>query len=200
MKFNTILKTANVLAILVLAVMFTQYANAETVEEYSELEIEAETAQLMEMFEDGEEVLSPEDRDVAHVAGEHINTAPAPFKDSAIERKLKNGKIQEFDGDKYMIVRRRKYKKEPKPAPIVKNYKGESHRNRVSILAGESPSGNLNCNSTSCSTEREAHLGLQYMRDFTEAVDYKDRSDFSVHGLIQVQTNESIYLGLGLGF
>lgn len=158
-----------------------------TVANASEAEIDQELDMLEQIFEE-------QDRELAHTAGPVVNEAPKPFKDSDIQRKLKNGKTQKFDGDKYMIVRRRKYtkKKEVKKAPV----KAESHRNRVSVLAGQSPSGNLDCNTTRCRTEREMHLGLQYMRDFNDSTE----DGLSVHGLIQVQTNESVYLGIGVGF
>ena len=87
----------NLLLLLALIMAYTNYASADDFQ----VELETELEALME----GEEVLEPEERAFAS-----SDKAPAPFTDSDIKRTLKDGKVQKFDGNKYMIVRRGKSK------------------------------------------------------------------------------------------
>ena len=130
-----------------------------------------------------EEVVYPEFRSSAS------EKAPAPFQDSDIKRKLKDGSVQQFDGNKYMIVKRGA--KSPKVAPVVVNEtKIIKHKNRVSLLAGRAPDGDLSVSGRTVYTEPEFTVGLQYQRVLTER--------FNVG--IQVQTNESVFGSIGLDF
>lgn len=132
---------------------------------------------------------------------------PEAFKDSDIVRETKDGKKIKFDGNKYKIVPRTqkktvkvKSKKRFRPVlirdrDVVRNV---THKNRVSLMATYGPTGNLDCNQNSnlvsCNTDNELNLGIQLMRDL------KTRDNYSVHGLIQGQTNKTIGIGLGVGF
>ena len=114
------------------------------------------------------------------------------FKDSDIERTLKDGSIQKFDGDKYMIVPRVKKKKKKKVVKTTKVVeKQKVYRNRLSFLGGYGSLGNLKVSGTEARTENGVVLGIQYMRDF---------KDDKLHLLIQVQTNETVQIGGGVRF
>lgn len=132
---------------------------------------------------------------------------PKQFQDSGIKRKLPDGSVQEFDGDKYKIVPRTQKRKvvvkdEKKFKPVLIREKviekNVTHKNRLSIILGHGPNGNMDCDAIDrdlrCRTEDELNLGLQYMRDF------KTRENYSIHGLIQGNTNKSMGLGIGVGF
>lgn len=132
---------------------------------------------------------------------------PENFDKSKIKRKLKDGSFQEFDGNKFKIVprtqkrlKKTKVKKAVKPVIIreKKVLKNVTHKNRVSLFVSQGPSGELECSSSrnrgNCSTESGLNLGIQGQRDF-----YTDE-DFSLHGLIQVQTNREVSVGIGVGF
>lgn len=73
-----------------------------------------------------------------------------------------------------------------------------SHRNRVSVLAGRGPMGNIKESGAGTSrkfeTEQDLVLGLQYLRD--EDVD----EDGSWHWGIQGQTNKTFLIMLGVGY
>ena len=111
--------------------------------------------------------------------------APEPFQDSGIKRQLKDGKVQKFDGNKYKIVRRG-----VKTKPKVVTKKAKVKKNRVSLLAGVSPTGHLDRSGNKVSTERSLSVGLQYQRLVTDK--------FNVG--IQVQTNESVLGSVGFDF
>lgn len=115
--------------------------------------------------------------------------APKPFQDSDIKRKLDDGTVQKFDGNKYKIVPRHGKKK---AKPVAKKQKDDCGcSNRVSMLAGYGALGNLKADETSVRTENGLVLGLQYMRDF---------KDDGFHLLIQAQTNETFSVGAGIDF
>lgn len=117
--------------------------------------------------------------------------APKPFDDSNIERTLKDGKVQKFDGDKYMIVRRgQKPKPKPEPKACIKCEEPRLKRNRLSVLGGSGPSGDLNKEGSRVSTEHEPFVGLQYQRLINENLSLG----------IQVQTNESVAGSVGWDF
>lgn len=113
--------------------------------------------------------------------------APAPFQNSDIERTLENGKVQKFDGNKYKIVPRGK---KGKRAPAI-----VPHKYRVSLLAGRGPLGNIREEETDVHTDQDFILGLQGMADISGV-----ESDISTHVLLQVQTNKSALIGIGVGF
>lgn len=132
---------------------------------------------------------------------------PKVFKKSKIKRKLKDGSYQEFDGDNYKIVPRnqkrlQKAKVKKKIRPVLIREKkvpnNISHKNRISLVVAYGANGDLDCNSDSngyrCETTQSLNLGIQGLRDFYSG------DDMSVHGLIQIQTNKEISIGIGLGF
>lgn len=193
-----LLKTLFFPALLVLGALFLSYvANANDT---------ATEAQLLEMFDEGQEIISEFDRFSAH----EIEKAPRPFEDSNIKRKLKDGSTQEFDGNKYKIVRRTHSHKKPTPAKKEeiscgcevreKCCKGikEPHRNRVSLLAGYGALGNIDETVENgiprFETEQGLVMGLQYMRDLH--VD----EDMSFHLGVQGQTNKTLSIMGGVGF
>lgn len=114
---------------------------------------------------------------------------PSKFKDSDIKRKLKDGKVQTFDGNKYKIVPRGV---KSKPIVVTKTIvkKAKIKKNRVSLLAGASPSGKLERDGNEVSTESNLNIGLQYQRLINDNVSIG----------IQVQTNESVLGSIGLDF
>ena len=119
--------------------------------------------------------------------------APKPFQNSDIKRTLEDGKVQKFDGDKYMIVRRGK-KKKPKAKvvakPCPKCEKPEIRRNRVGLLLGRGASGDLNQEGNRVFTEHEPMMGLQYQRLLNDRISIG----------VQVQTNETFSGSVGVDF
>src|SRR5882672_3381683 len=67
--------------------------------------------------------------------------APAPFQDSAIERTMKDGTVQKFDGDQFMIVPRTKKKSVPKvvptPPPVLVQPIPEDNVETVRVITQE---------------------------------------------------------------
>lgn len=115
------------------------------------------------------------------------------FENSKIERKLKNGKTQKFDGNEYMIVKRGVKRK---PIVVTKTTVVEVERvkkvykkNAVKLFLGHGPS-DLSVQNNSVSLEKEPFLGVGYQRMLNES--------FSIE-LIGT-TNESIMLGGGYHF
>lgn len=147
-------------------------------DDYVELETEFEA-----LFT-GEEVLQP--------GWEPATTekAPDPFTDSKIERELDDGTLQKFDGNRYMIVRRGAKKKKPG----VKESKVKQFKNRVSLIGSYGSLGNIKEENNTARTEQGLVLGIQLMRDI------KTEEDYSLHILIQGQTNKTFSGGFGIGF
>ena len=117
-----------------------------------------------------------------------ISVSAADFGGSKIERQLKNGKLQKFDGNKYMIVRKgSKRKVKTFTRYVVRKIK----RNHFSLLAGRGPLGNLKISDLRVKTEQGAVLGLQYMR-----FGRSGGKSFSIQAL----TNKTLMLGVGVGF
>jgi len=93
---------------------------------------------------------------------------------------------------------------------IVFRYKPVHHKNRISLLLGQSydndaklktttrlsgPYNNVATKHFSIDRQKKKNnFGIQYMRDIYL------RPNFSVHGLIQFQTISGASLGLGIGF
>lgn len=116
---------------------------------------------------------------------------------------VKNGKSYTCKENKIAckpkIIYRTRYKVKTEVKTVVKKeVQNVTLKNRVSLLAGRGPLGNLKetyfVNRTQYQTENNLVLGLQYMRDFSEG------TEVNWHGLIQVQSNKSVSLGVGLGF
>lgn len=124
---------------------------------------------------------------------------PKVFKNSNIKRKLKDGTVQEFDGNKYKIVPRtqtryKKVVKKKEVRPVIVNEK--SKKNNITLLVGYAPEDDLEKTGPNEYThEFDVFLGLQYTRDILEL---SEDMDLSVTG--QVQTNESIFGGIGVSF
>jgi hypothetical protein len=122
---------------------------------------------------------------------------PKVYKDSNIRRKLKDGKIQEFDGDKFKIVPRSqtRYKKVVEKKMVKPVIIKKSKKNNITLLAGHAPDAGLRKNGNKVSHDHGTVLGLQYTRDVLEL---NKNVDLSLTG--QVQTNESFFGGIGLSF
>ena len=119
----------------------------------------------------------------AEVLREPSHSKDSMFRNSDIERTLNDGTVQKFDGDEYKIVRRHQKKAvEKKPEPEVEL------RTRAAILVGYGSMGNLRQSGDRIETQNGPVLGLQLSDDVTE----------DSHLLIQVQTNETFSLGLGV--
>lgn len=115
--------------------------------------------------------------------------APKPFTNSNIERKLENGKLQKFDGNKYMIVKRGT-KTKPKVKVVVKE-KLVQKKNAVKLFIGHGPENDITRESQNrVSLERDAFLGIGYQRMLNE--------EFSLE--VIGTTNESLMIGGGFHF
>lgn len=124
--------------------------------------------------------------------------APAPFEDSSIERVLKDGKTQKFDGNEYMVVKRGVVKKTPekettpvKPEKIVivkekKIYK----KNAIKGYLGYGPSDLKARNRNTVDLQREPFIGIGYERMVNEKIGVEAIGT----------TNESLMIGLGYHF
>lgn len=121
--------------------------------------------------------------------------APAPFEDSSIQRTLKNGKIQKFDGDQYMIVKRGKKAKPPVPVVVTKTVtkkiylKRKAKKNSLMLHIGYAPDG-LEVHGRTVEEDRRPVLGLSYSRDINDR--------FRLQG--QILTNSSIIGGIGFNY
>lgn len=128
-----------------------------------------------------EQIVMQDDRIPAH-------GPDSPFRDSDIERTLKDGTKQKFDGDDYKIVPRHQKKKVVKKKPKKDDC---GCKNRASLLVGHGALGNLRANGNRVETENGAVFGAQLMRDYRED---------GYHLLIQVQSNETVSIGAGFDF
>lgn len=108
--------------------------------------------------------------------------APAPFDDSSIKRRLKNGKLQKFDGNKYKIVKRRKTKSKTKKQVKTK-------KNAVKLFLGYGPD-DLDKEGNRVELDRNPFLGIGYQRMLNK--------EFSVEAI--GTTNESLMIGGGYHF
>lgn len=120
--------------------------------------------------------------------------APVPFDDSDIERTLKDGRVQKFDGNEYMIVKRGTKKEKPKVIVKTVTVKQKKRLNRISLLMGSAPNSHLEKSSTENSAKIEhkhqAEFGVQYQRLLNDRVSVG----------IQIQTNESVFGSVGYDF
>jgi hypothetical protein len=145
--------------------------------------------------------------------------APAPFQNSKIERKLDNGKVQEFDGNEYEIVKRHKPHKKvaakPKPTPveqgssckvlepvvkekiIVKTVEVlkivEPKKNDISLLVGYGPVGLQQDNGAGVDA-------VNFKRDIVGGLQYQRLIQHDLRLQISVLTNKSLIGGIGLDF
>lgn len=111
--------------------------------------------------------------------------APAPFQNSDIKRTLEDGKVQKFDGDKYMIVRRGK-KKTPK---VIVKEKKVYKKNAVKLYLGYGPN-DLDKGNNRADLDSDPFIGVGYQRMLNE--------DFSIEAI--GTTNESLMIGGGYHF
>ena len=130
---------------------------------------------------------SPVDRQIAG-----NKDAPKVLKDSQIERKLKNGKVQKFNGNDYKIVRRGS---EPKPKRITKiitkkiYVKQPQRKNSVMLYGGYGPTG-LEQEGNRVRLTGGAVLGLNYSR----------KLNVNTRLGVMIMTNKSILGGVGFDF
>jgi hypothetical protein len=191
MTFNSFLKTANVLGLLVLIVLGISYqAKAEEQDNYVECQLN----------DDNECVVETETLEKETVE----EKTPKKFEDSTITRKTKDGKTVTLDGDKYKIVPRKqtRYRKKVKKQvvrPIVINEK--KHHN-ISLLVGYGPDADISRRTITpnrdveLTHESSLQLGLSY--DYLDVVEITDDMDLSLG--LQIQTNESAFGRVGISF
>lgn len=111
--------------------------------------------------------------------------APKPFANSDIKRTLNDGKVQKFDGNKYMIVKRG-VKSKPEIKIVEKPvYK----KNAIKLFLGYGPN-DLNRRNNSVELDSDPLLGIGYQRMLNE--------DFSLE-VIGI-SNESLLIGGGYHF
>lgn len=115
--------------------------------------------------------------------------APKPFQNSSIERKLEDGKVQKFDGDEYMIVKRDSKKQPTVVEKVVVVEKPTYNKNAVKLFLGRGPD-DLKTNGSSVELEKNPFLGIGYQRMLNQK--------FSVE-LIGT-TNQSLMIGGGFHF
>jgi hypothetical protein len=124
---------------------------------------------------------------------------PELLRDSKIVTTLKNGKTYSFDGNEYMVVRRKAKKKpaEEKVEVEKKAYdklvKNQQKQNRVRLIAGVGPSGfnsRTKTNYVEVKTENDALGGVGYDRMLNDTI--------SIGG--QVLSNGTYAVGVGLDF
>lgn len=131
--------------------------------------------------------------------------APDVFKNSNIKRRLKNGKIQEFDGDSYKIVPRKQLRKICKPKIKTKEVvkvveRVKETKNNLSLLVGNGPSDSLkyaysSVNSVNAKSGDENFLGIGYTRDVLRL---SESTRLSIGGFYL--TNETIGASLGVSW
>lgn len=132
----------------------------------------------------------------------HVEPTPDYFKDSNIKRRLKDGSIQKFDGDKYKIVPRAHTHKKPAPRPVCCQFKPlpakKQFRNRVNLIVGYGARGTLmetrEPGYVGYRTENGGVAGLQYLRDVSV------REDYAWTIGVQAQTNRTFSVMGGVGF
>lgn len=128
---------------------------------------------------------------------------PKQYKDSKIRRKMKDGRIQEFDGDNFKIVPRtqKRYKKKVEKKivrPVIIN---KQKRHHINLLVGVAPDADFSRadrtpnRNVIVEHESDLHLGLSYSYDLLEL---SDDLDLSIGG--QIQTNESFFGSIGVSF
>jgi hypothetical protein len=123
------------------------------------------------------------------VLGFAQDKTPESFVDSNIERKLKDGTVQKFDGNSYKIVKRGEKKKKTEPSVVLKE--NTIHKkNAIKLFVGHGPGDIERRSNTRVDLENKAFFGLGYQRMLNE--------NFSVE--INGNTNESYSIGGGFHF
>ena len=130
---------------------------------------------------------------------------PKVFVDSGVTRKLKDGTVQKFDGDKYKIVRRTQKRKKcaPKVVTVIERRTKtviKRKRNKLQLFLGNGPSDSLSSRRTGplsaqVQSEDENLLGVGYSR---EIIDINEDLSISIGG--QYLTNETLTLSIGLNW
>lgn len=128
---------------------------------------------------------------------------PKVFQDSGVTRKLKDGTVQKFDGDKYKIVPRTQKRTKCKSNTVyVKETRTiiKRKRNRLQLFLGNGPSDSLLTRKTGplsvqVQSEDENLLGLGYSR---EIIDINEDVSLTLGG--QYFTNETLTLSVGLSW
>lgn len=131
---------------------------------------------------------------------------PKLFRDSKITVTLKNGETYNFDGNKYMVVRRKakvniaavlvEENKKEKPVILKEEKKKESselNKNRVRLMAGVGPSGfttKRKGDKVTVRTDEDELVGIGYDRLLDDTL--------SLNG--QALSNGTLMFGLGLDF
>lgn len=115
--------------------------------------------------------------------------APKPFDDSSIKRDLKDGTVQTFDGNEYMIVKRGVEAKPQEPKVVVKE-KRVYKKNALKLFIGHGPHDLDKKSATRVDLDRKPFVGIGYQRMLNES--------FSVE--INGNTNESYSIGGGFHF
>lgn len=113
--------------------------------------------------------------------------APAPFQNSDIKRTLEDGKVQKFDGDRYMIVKRKKNKTKPK---VIIREKTVYKKNTVKGFVGYGPADLNRRSSNTVDLDRQPFLGVGYQRHLNEEISVE----------VIGTTNESLMIGGGFSF
>jgi len=170
-----------VLAMLgLMALTLFQSADASEVGEKLKVELREEVDALLDQVEK---------EDVRGTASEE--KAPKPFEDSDIKRELKDGKVQKFDGNKYMIVRRGAKKKKPVTKTITVVKKQPRKKNRLTLYVGSDPN-DLETNSTNDKVilDKDGLWGVGYTRNLNE----------TIHLDAVILTNETVMGGIGVSF
>ena len=107
---------------------------------------------------------------------------PPPFRNSIIKRRLRNGRMQMFDGNRYMIVRRKSKRKIPTKKSLYK-------KNAIKAFLGYGPN-EIKSYGNKAVLDKDSFLGIGYQRMLN------DKLSIEVIGT----TNESLMLGGGLHF
>lgn len=127
------------------------------------------------------------------------NDVPERFEDSSIKRKLKDGSVQSFNGNDYMIVPRTSEKPKPKKQVVKERVEivktivklKPQKKNRVTLYAGYGPADlETNQTVTKIKLDKDAVIGLGYSRKLNESI------NLDILGL----TNETIMGGIGISF
>lgn len=120
----------------------------------------------------------------------HEEVIPDYLKDGVITVTLKSGKEYKFSTNTHkVVVRGHKHE-----APAQALAKEAPLRNRIRVLGGSAPSGELTTSKTSSSatikTDNDAVVGVGYDRLITDKL--------SVGG--QIQSNDTVLINVGLDF
>lgn len=119
---------------------------------------------------------------------------PEQYKKSSIKRKMKDGTVQEFNGDDFKIVPRTQTRSKIKTRTIVVRPTHKSRRHNISLHLGYSPNDHMTRDGNEISHEQKLHFGASYMYDLIEF----EESAMSLG--VMVLTNETAMGSIGLSF